>query len=101
MSNLWTFRQFHTSSAAHTQAKNGWSALKQMEELPYDGVADFVVPSFEKLDEMRQDRFYKEKVMPDEDYLFESTAMVWHAGYEENFISEGKIQERGKPDQGS
>lgn len=59
--------------------------------LPYDGVAEFILPDIKCFERAVEDPFYKEKVMPDEAQFLDFSNATWTLGWEEVCIKEGVI----------
>ena len=59
--------------------------------LPYDGIAEFILPQVRCFERAREDPFYKEKVAPDEERFFDWSGAAWTLGWEEVYIKDGVI----------
>ena len=68
--------------------------LKGLPTLEYDGVAEFLMPDASCFHKARQDPYYEQFVMPDENELFEWETVQWTVGWEEVYIENGKVVEQ-------
>ena len=82
--------QYHTHSSSYTSAEKDFPDLKGMQKLEYDGVAEFWMRDASYFHKAREDPYYKEVVLPDENKLFEWETMQWTVGWEEVYIKDGK-----------
>lgn len=65
--------------------------LTQAKPLDYDGVAEFIVPDVSYIKSSREDPYFFEKVLPDEERFFDTQNTGYHIGWEEVYLRDGKI----------
>ena len=74
-----------------SEADGSSSFIGMFKPLPYDGVAEFILPDVKCFERAIEDPFYKEKVMPDEAQFIDFSDATWTLGWEEVYIKDGVI----------
>ncbi|ETI24899.1 hypothetical protein G647_04269 [Cladophialophora carrionii CBS 160.54] len=87
------YTQYHTHSSAATTAIADFPALGGLKKLDFDGVGEFLMLDASCFQKAREDPYYEQVVMPDENQLFEWESAQWTLGWEEVYIKDGKIVE--------
>ncbi len=77
--------QYHTPPSFRGPALESFPELKEagLPALPYDGVVEIVVKDVADFAKARQDPFYKEYVIPDEEKMVDRGNASWAVGWEE------------------
>ena len=80
-----SFPQYHTPPSLRQPTLDSFPELKaaQLPALPYDGVVEIIVKDIADFADARQDPFYKEHVMPDEEKMVDRGDAAWTVGWEE------------------
>ena len=89
---LMTSRQYHTHSSSFASAIEAFPDLKDIQKLEYDRVAEFWMPDASCFHKARQDPYYEQVVMPDENHLLEWETVQWSV-LEEVYVKDGKVFE--------
>ncbi|OCT52928.1 hypothetical protein CLCR_10886 [Cladophialophora carrionii] len=85
--------QYHTHSSAATAAIADFPALGGLKKLDFDGVGEFLMLDASCFQKAREDPYYEQFILPDENQLFEWESAQWTVGWEEVYIKDGKIVE--------
>lgn len=85
-----TDRQYHTPPSLQKATLDKWPDLSDFPQQPYDGVVEITVKSVQDFYDARQDPYYKEHVIPDEEKMIQRGPgqMGWIVGWEEVYIDE-------------
>ncbi|EXJ60271.1 hypothetical protein A1O7_04423 [Cladophialophora yegresii CBS 114405] len=84
---------YHTPSSAATLAIAAFPALEGLKKIEFDGVGEFLMPDGLCFQRAREDLYYEQFILPDENRLFEWQSAQWMVGWEEVYIKDGKIVE--------
>ena len=92
------YTQYHAPPSLHSSTLESFPELKGAgaQPLPYDGVVEIVVRRIEDFANARQDPFYKEHVIADEEKMVDRASARWMVGWEEVKIDVERREEDGK-----
>lgn len=84
--------QYHTPKSLLEPTKQVWPELGHIEPQPWDGVVEITVKDIKDCYNARNDPFYINKVIADEEKLVASREGVsWTIGWEEIYIKDNDI----------
>lgn len=84
--------QYHTPKSLLQPTKDKWPDLAYVEPQPWDGVVEITVKDIQDFIDARNDPFYTEKVIGDEERMItKDEGMSWTIGWEEVYIKDSEI----------
>ncbi|ETN41587.1 uncharacterized protein HMPREF1541_03523 [Cyphellophora europaea CBS 101466] len=85
------YTQYHTPKSLETEARTKWLELGQLERQPWDGVVEITVKDIKDFYDARNDPFYIEKVIADEEkFVSNREEASWTIGWEEVYVKDGE-----------